>query len=343
MPDFEGSKIYFTINKNDRRTKAYVDSTVIVNGRFSFDGEIEQTANYATFTIKNKIWPHPISFILDTEVQEYRIIRDDKQIPKFFIKVDGSNSNEIENQLRVLTTEAYNNNRKTSPNSPTLPVEVHNKLLYTQIGYLKKFPEDYFSLIALYELSLYRNEPFYLDSIMSAYYSLDKKLRNTSFGQFFLKEKERIYKSISATKIGSTVPIFSIKQLDGKLFTNKQLIGSPYILAFSATWCLPCQEFQPALQKLYNKYKTKGLKVVYFNMDDNVKTWSNLVKNKKMDWINVSERTKWKDSEISKQFNVKALPKYLIIDKKGTIIYNGKELQDAEHKLLETYIIKSID
>ena len=340
---FENNKVYLTIYKNDKRTKEYVDSATIVNGHFMFSGTVGQPSSYAKFTINNKIWPHPMSFILDTGAYGYSIIDNVKSIPKYLVNVPNSKANGIEYQLTHFWREAFDYNRKISPNSPTLPINIYNKLLYSQINLLKKFPSDYFSLIALYELSLYRNEPFYLDTIMSVYHILDEKVRNTSFGQIFLKEKEQIYKSVSATKIGSTVPIFSVKQYNGNTFTNKQLKGKPYILAFSATWCLPCQEFQPKLQKLYAKYKAKGLEVVYFNMDDNVKIWTEHVKNKKLNWINVSERVKWRDSEISKQFNVKALPKYLIIDKNERIIYNGKELRDVDHRLLEAYIIKAIN
>src|SRR6202012_915923 len=104
------------------------------------------------------------------------------------------------------------------------------------------------------------------------------------------------------------------------------------------TWCVPCQQQQKKLLEDFHKYRDKGFKVVYFNLDNDVVKWKALVEREKLDWINVSERTLIARSKIVKQFNVNPIPNYLVIDKDGKIVYNDIELKDTWHAQLEDYI-----
>ncbi len=44
--------------------------------------------------------------------------------------------------------------------------------------------------------------------------------------------------------------------------------GSPMILDYWATWCAPCRKAAPRLEKLYAKYKAKGLRVYGISTED---------------------------------------------------------------------------
>lgn len=97
----------------------------------------------------------------------------------------------------------------------------------------------------------------------------------------------------------------------------------------------------PKLKELYRTYKKKGLKVIYFNNDDNVTRWKEHVLVNKLDWINVSERLKPSASKIQKSFGVYAIPTCLIVNKEGVIVYNSDETDPGlDH--IESYIKRAI-
>lgn len=125
--------------------------------------------------------------------------------------------------------------------------------------------------------------------------------------------------------------------INNKIFNNNSLLGRNYLIVFSATWCIPCQYQLPKLKQLYENYKSKGLIVVYFNNDDNVKKWKAHVQKNKLSWINVSERLKPSQSKIQKSFAIYAVPTCLLIDKTGKIVYNSNET-DTELTELEANV-----
>jgi thiol-disulfide isomerase/thioredoxin len=46
------------------------------------------------------------------------------------------------------------------------------------------------------------------------------------------------------------------------------LIGHPVVISYWATWCIPCQQELPILQKLYEEYAGSGLVVLTVNAID---------------------------------------------------------------------------
>jgi len=200
---------------------------------------------------------------------------------------------------------------------------------------LAAYPNEYYSLLKLYVIASKNdiiNEAE--DLPLSVFKTFSPALQSSELGKIFLEETTATRNSVRLSSPGSQVPQFTVLDDRGKLFNTASLKGSPYIIGFSATWCVPCQAHQPTLLALYHKYRSKGLKIVYFNMDNDVAKWQNLIKNKKLDWINVSERAPVSYSKIAKQFNVHSYPDYILVDKTGKIVCNIKDMDDAR---LEEY------
>lgn len=61
---------------------------------------------------------------------------------------------------------------------------------------------------------------------------------------------------------------FTLRDINGKSVSLSEHKGKVVVLAFWATWCGPCKEEMPHLEKLYQAKKDQGLVVLSINTDD---------------------------------------------------------------------------
>ena len=62
--------------------------------------------------------------------------------------------------------------------------------------------------------------------------------------------------------VGGQAPDFTSQRLDGSPVRLSQFRGKPVLLNFWATWCAPCQDEMPLLQRAVNQYGGAGLTVL---------------------------------------------------------------------------------
>jgi thiol-disulfide isomerase/thioredoxin len=72
---------------------------------------------------------------------------------------------------------------------------------------------------------------------------------------------------IAAGEIGSRLPDFSVKDLQGREISSADLRGKVVLIDFWATWCQPCKKEMPGYQKLLDQYGSSGFAVVGFKFD----------------------------------------------------------------------------
>jgi thiol-disulfide isomerase/thioredoxin len=72
---------------------------------------------------------------------------------------------------------------------------------------------------------------------------------------------------IAAGEIGSRLPDFSVKDLQGREISSADLRGKVVLIDFWATWCQPCKQEMPGYQKLVDRYGDRGFVVVGFKFD----------------------------------------------------------------------------
>ena len=65
-------------------------------------------------------------------------------------------------------------------------------------------------------------------------------------------------------------PDVEFKTLEGKPFRLKELQGQVVLLNFWATYCIPCREEIPALNKLQSELEAQGLRIVSATVDDTI-------------------------------------------------------------------------
>ena len=74
-------------------------------------------------------------------------------------------------------------------------------------------------------------------------------------------------KHVAAGEIGSSLPDFSVKDLQGQPLSSADLRGKVVLVDFWATWCQPCKKEMPGYQKLVDEYRSRGFVVIGFKFD----------------------------------------------------------------------------
>ena len=72
---------------------------------------------------------------------------------------------------------------------------------------------------------------------------------------------------IAPGEIGSRLPDFSAKDLQGREISSADLRGKVLLVDFWATWCQPCEKEMPGYQKLVDRYGSRGFAVVGLKFD----------------------------------------------------------------------------
>ncbi len=70
---------------------------------------------------------------------------------------------------------------------------------------------------------------------------------------------------IPAPQKGFSAPAFTLKDLDGKPVTLSDYHGKAVLINLWATWCPPCQQEMPTIEKFYQQYQGQGFVVLGVN------------------------------------------------------------------------------
>ncbi|MGH6615336.1 TlpA family protein disulfide reductase [Sphingomonas sp.] len=115
-------------------------------------------------------------------------------------------------------------------------------------------------------------------------------------------------------KVGDMAPPFEITLVDGSKVTLDQLRGNVVVLNFWATWCVPCREELPLLDRYYEVQKKNGLKIFAVTTEDSAPIYQL----KKMFALMKMPAVR----KISGPYGrIKAVPTNYIIDRSGRIRY----------------------
>ncbi len=343
VPSIYNDKVIYLKIRDHYSSNKYekTDSVIIKNNLFFFDGVIKKECELAYLSIKDNSAKLYLQILVDSGENIVTILKvmgeDYYQNKLHNLKIASSPSNDLflkKDSLENKFRQSYGVPDAANGTVIQLSTDRKTELEHLKLELIKQNFDNFYSLIYLRDFLNFNGKEF---MVLDAYQVLGQHLKNSELGIDLKNELTSRIKSINKVKIGSTVPEFSVSTFEGNNFKNNDLDGSPYLIVFSATWCIPCQEQLPTLINFYNRYKDKGLKVVYFNLDTNVRIWKEHIKKNNLSWINVSERTKFKDSDIAKQFHIYAIPSSFLIDRKGKIKYNS-DTMDVEMNELENYI-----
>jgi len=113
------------------------------------------------------------------------------------------------------------------------------------------------------------------------------------------------------------VPPFSLTTFDGQRISMDELQGKVVLLDFWATWCGPCREALPHIQKVAKKFQGEPLVILSVSLDSDEQEWKDFIVKNEMTWPQYRDASF--GGPIAKMFGVNAIPHTFTIDADGVL------------------------
>jgi thiol-disulfide isomerase/thioredoxin len=113
-----------------------------------------------------------------------------------------------------------------------------------------------------------------------------------------------------------------------KIVAKLSTLKSKYtVVVFGASWCPKCKEELPEITKLYNKWKLKGVEVVFIALEEDKKSFMDFAKT--FPFTTYSDLKKW-NSKIVKDYYVFSTPTMFLLDNKREIILRPNSVKQMD-------------
>jgi peroxiredoxin len=138
----------------------------------------------------------------------------------------------------------------------------------------------------------------------------------------------------NAASIQGKAPNFTLKSNSGKNVKLSELRGQVVLLNFWASWCGPCRQEMPLLEKLHKRYSALGFTVLGVNVEEDPRKAKTLLKD-----ISVSFPILFDTSnKVSKQYKVSAMPSTIMIDRDGNMRYLHKGYKPGDEAQYKKWV-----
>lgn len=137
--------------------------------------------------------------------------------------------------------------------------------------------------------------------------------------------------------------------LDGEQiapFRSAAFLRAPYtILYFGAGWCPDCRRFSPSLVAAYDHQPSSGkqFEVLLLSHDKNAEEMVKFMKTEKMNWPALAFEKLALAHDLNGFYSGHGIPCLTVIDRKGAVVLQSKDDQDANEVLQQLLTLVKAD
>jgi len=309
----------------DINTDKKIDSAVLINGKLSMKGKINQvTALWLCGYYKNQFYFTNLLIGAD----QVTIKADAKDFP-WYVNITGSKSqdkaNILNNQIKQLWQERdslikivfpltlVKQNDSISQITKPLIKQIQ-KLDSTREAITEKFISTYLNSDAALQQLYYKKSSYKKEDFIALMNKINPTYKNTLFGKLLVN-----YQKVgNILKKGDQFYDFSATDLKGKKYTLSDFKDKYILLDFTETYCAPCIEAAGDLDILAKKFPEE-LQIISFYGETDPKVMQRGLDRDRPLWPAVWDG-KGHLSEISLKYGVTGFPTFVLIAPNGEII-----------------------
>lgn len=129
-------------------------------------------------------------------------------------------------------------------------------------------------------------------------------------------------------------PDFTLKSRGGENIKLSELRGQVVLINFWASWCGPCRQEMPLLDQMYQKYSPLGFTLLGVNVEQDSTDAERLLKDTPVTFPILFDA----QNQVSKLYDVTAMPSTVLVDRDGKVRYVHKGYQPGYESEYQTQI-----
>ncbi|MGL5691645.1 MAG: thioredoxin-like domain-containing protein [Bacteroidales bacterium] len=334
--ELEGKKVYLKeVNAKELTT---VDSVVIENGVFSFEGVQDSARNYMLVAESTDQYQVPNQYFI-LQNGSYNVVLD---------SICSVNGPELSDKFRAyLEANQQLKDKQTELQKEKSALSADNQLSDEKETEINKQIEELRAESSKLSLAFIEANKNNVAGAIVFYWS---------FRNFDRSQQEEIIQSASKefqsyagvvyvtnlldvltnTAEGKQYTDFSMPSIKGDTISLSDIVpdNKLTLVDFWATWCAPCRAEIPNIKEIYRDYKSKGLEIVGVSLDKEDTRWKNYVNENELNWVHMSELKHW-NSAAGRIYGINSIPHVILIDQKGTIVSRGLHGKALREKIAE--------
>jgi len=120
-----------------------------------------------------------------------------------------------------------------------------------------------------------------------------------------------------AVGLKEEAPDFTLKSLDGANLRLEEYRGQVVLINFWASWCGPCRQEMPLLDRLHHRYEDTGFAVLGINVEGLAAPAQEIVDSTSVTFPIVIDD----GQKVSEMYNLEAMPSTFVVDRDGVVRY----------------------
>jgi len=134
--------------------------------------------------------------------------------------------------------------------------------------------------------------------------------------------------------VGVVAPDFALKSDSGRNVRLSELRGQVVLVNFWASWCSPCRQELPLLNKIFTRYRAAGFTLLAISVDDDRKNAEAMLKRLELQFPTLFDGNK----NVVKLYGVDTMPATLVIDRDGRVRYLHRGYYDGYERKYEQQV-----